>query len=148
MVLNSDELEVLDYLKGHKGKFVPVMEICRRAGGRNKFHDNPNWARTLMSRLIDAKFVEANERGHYRIVEQNKPKSLPRMNETPQFTGSMLVDEDYFPVVGSAPAPQSKFVVDENYFPPAEAADAQPERWSSDIVKKTGRKTGGHRSGK
>ena len=88
MVLSSDELEILDYLKSWQGNFVSLMEICRSAGNRQKFKETPNWANPLMSRLIEANMVEMNERGHYRYVGEPE-------RAAPETAG--VVGEDYFP---------------------------------------------------
>lgn len=88
MVLSSDELEILDYLKSSKGNFVSLVEVCRCAGNRQKFKETPNWANPLMSRLIEANMVEINDRGHYRYIGE------------PEDTASAaagVVGEDYFP---------------------------------------------------
>ncbi|HZQ47774.1 MAG TPA: hypothetical protein VFC07_12220 [Verrucomicrobiae bacterium] len=113
MILSSDELEILGYIKSWNGKFVSLMDISRSAGGRQRFKETPNWARPLMSRLVDTKLVEVNERGHYRAlnVEEEKPA---------------VVGDDYFP------APQE---------PPPAAATPSPipefrkrERWISPTI--------------
>ena len=53
MILSSDELEVLGYLKSWKGSYVSMVEICRCAGGRHKFKESPHWAKSLMTRLVE-----------------------------------------------------------------------------------------------
>jgi hypothetical protein len=109
MILSSEELQILDYLKGYQGKFVTIMEISRRAAGRRKYEESPDWAKGLMTRLIDVELVEVNERGRYRA----KPDESAVAQEAKANTGSMkrgrVVDENYFP-----PPPPAE---DENYFP-------------------------------
>lgn len=100
MILSSDELEILEYLKSWNGKYVNMVEICRCAGGRRRFKDEPNWARPLMGRLVDAKMVEVNERGHYRIVDE-ADTTEDEVAEEPVATAkpmtAMIVGDDYFP---------------------------------------------------
>ena len=67
MILSSDELAILDYLKSWNGKSISLVQICRSAASRKKFKDSPTWASGLMPRLVEAKLVGMNERGHYRI---------------------------------------------------------------------------------
>ncbi len=113
MVLSSDELEILSYLKSWNGKFVTMIEICRSASGRQKFKESPHWAKPLMSRLVDLKLAEVNERGHYRVVEEEAQGAV--------------VGDDYFPAPSepedSAPPPPM--------LPPPKPAAPRRKRWIS-----------------
>ncbi|MDB6121579.1 MAG: hypothetical protein JWQ71_572 [Pedosphaera sp.] len=126
MVLSSDELEILHYLKGYKGTFVPAVEICRRAGGRRRYESAPNWAGALMSRLVDAKFVEVNERGHYRFVRDTQP---------------VLLDDNYFPTEESAP------LENEDYIAVQDESGEKTNLWISphiaEILRKAGKSVSG-----
>src|SRR5277367_2457936 len=89
MHLSSDELEILEYLKSWKGTSVSMIEICRCAGGRQRFRENPHWAKGLMSRLVDEQLVEVNERGHYCVVgeaenqgTEKNPADAPTLQPT------------------------------------------------------------------
>jgi hypothetical protein len=140
MILSSDELEVLDYLKSWNGKFVTMVEICRCAGGRKKFREDAHWAKCLMSRLVDARMVEVNERGHYRVVS-DEPVAKK------QVVG--VLGDDYFP------KPRAQGLVGEDYFPAASNAESETEtepagdRWISpqmaQILKQAGKKLDGHK---
>jgi hypothetical protein len=128
MILSSDELEILEYLKSWKGKSVSMVEICRCAGGRRKFTETPHWAKGLMSRLVDEKLIEVNERGHYSsIIEAAKDS----------------VDENYFPPVEAKPG--SEGIVGDDYFPPREP-ESETQYWVSPaiaaILKSSGKKFG------
>jgi hypothetical protein len=125
---SSDELEILEYLKSWDGKFLSLVDISRNASGRQKFRDTPNWANGLMGRLIDAKLVEANERGHYRYIGETKPPQ-PKARLTP------------------APQPQSNKtanIVGDDYFPATEPAEPPAPRWVSPqieaLLKQSGKK--------
>lgn len=85
MILSSDELEILGYLKSWNGKYLSLMDISRSAGGRQRFKETPHWARPLMTRLVDSKLAEVNERGHYRAVIEEGATAT-------------VVGDDYFPV--------------------------------------------------
>lgn len=91
MVLSADELEILTYLKSWNGEYVNSIEICRSAGSRQKFKENPGWANSLMSRLVDLALVEVNERGHYRIAPEPGKDAI-------------VIGDDYFPA-SSLPEP-------------------------------------------
>src|SRR5690242_17205033 len=98
MILSSDELDILHYLRGWNGKFITLMEISRRAGGRRRYEESPNWPNGLMTRLVEAALIEVNERGHYRLLE-NEDYFPPGTAIAPvtEATEAMIVDEDYFP---------------------------------------------------
>jgi hypothetical protein len=134
MILSSDELEVLEYLKSWKGEFVSMVEICRCAGGRRRFKEEPHWAKRLMSRLVDAEMVEVNERGHYR----RKPEDVEA--KTSENPGAA---EDYF-----APK-ENPLIVGDDYFPPPERPAPKTRRWISpeieSILNKAGKKPSKHR---
>ncbi len=128
---SSDELEILAYLKSWEGKFLSLVDIARNASGRQKFRDTPNWANGLMNRLIEAKLVEANDRGHYRYVgETNAPapskvKTKPGLPAKPQTSNTATI-------------------VGDNYFPATEPPDAPTPRWVSPqieaLLKQSGKK--------
>jgi hypothetical protein len=112
---SSDELEILAYLKSWDGKFLSLVDIARNASGRQKYRETPNWANGLMGRLIDAKLVEANERGHYRYVGETKPaQPKPKATLPPQPQTS-----------------KTATIVGDNYFPATEPPDPPTPRWVS-----------------
>ena len=106
MLFNSDELEILEYLKSWKGSYISLVEICRSAGGRQRFKETPNWANPFMSRLMEEKLVEGNDRGHFRYVEPAAPPET------------------------ATPAPQNvAAIVGDDYFPDASGDDEEQQRW-------------------
>jgi hypothetical protein len=122
---SSDELEILAYLKSWDGKFLSLVDIARNASGRQKFRETPNWANGLMGRLIEAKLVEANERGHYRYVGEIKaPAPKAKLAPPPQPQTS-----------------KTATIVGDNYFP---ATDPPTPRWVSPqieaLLKQSGKK--------
>lgn len=131
MILSSDELQVLEYLKSYKGSYVSMVEICRSAAGRQKFKESPNWATSLMSRLVDEHLAVVNERGHYAY-------KMEAENTTP-------IVEDYFTGGGTSHNAQ---IVGDDYFSPLETMPSvkPKQRWVSPqiatILKKAGRKPG------
>ena len=133
MILSSDELEIIAYLKSWNGKYVTMIEICRCAGGRQKFRETPHWAKNLMSRLVEAGAVAVNERGHYRWIDTAAP-SKPATA---------------FPLKSRLPAPaKTGVIVGDDYFPAAsEPSEAESSRWVSpqiaEILKNSGKKFNG-----
>ena len=103
MMLSAEALDIVSYLKTAQGTFVSLAEVSRRAGGRQRFQDTPDWAKNLMSTLVDAGMIEVNARGHYRVPPARQPQSPARAavqtsvspSNTPRGT---VVGDDYFPV--------------------------------------------------
>ncbi|HZV33779.1 MAG TPA: hypothetical protein VFB72_04315, partial [Verrucomicrobiae bacterium] len=94
----------------------------RRAGGRRKFKESPNWAIGLMGRLVDANLIQVNERGHYRFLNGTES---PEEGNSPFIIEQQIIEEDYFP---SHHGPK---VIGENYFPSSGTPDSPEDetRW-------------------
>ena len=43
--MDSEEREIFDFLKTWGSDFVSYKEIARRAGGKKKYYENPDWAK-------------------------------------------------------------------------------------------------------
>jgi hypothetical protein len=116
MILSAEALEIINYLKTDPGRFVSLLEISRRAGGRRRFEQSRGWARNLMSPLIDAGLIEVNARGHYRATGSAQPHAALKASDaptrrTPSKRQAKVVGEDYFP---TNTGPQ---IVAGDYFP-------------------------------
>lgn len=116
MILSAEALEIIAYLKTAPNKFVSILEISRRAGGKKRFEESPNWARDLMAPLIDAGLLEMNSRGHYRCPVNPEAAAKSQLEAVPASytnwsTGARIVDGDYFPA-GEQPR-----IVAGDYFP-------------------------------
>ena len=102
MILSAEALEIIAYLKTAPNKFVSLLEISRRAGGRRRFEESPNWARNLMSSLVENGFLEVNARGHYRCkgpsAPEPKPQApAPKASSLARKFKAKIVGDDYFP---------------------------------------------------
>ena len=65
--MDSEEHEIFQFLKTWGGDFVSYKEIARRAGGRKKYHQNPEWARPLLMRMKERNVLEGDAMGRFRI---------------------------------------------------------------------------------
>jgi len=100
MVLSAEALDIITYLKTAHGKFVSILEISKRAGGRRRFEESPNWAKNLMSPLLDAGLIEVNARGHYRVpgTPDDQPEAPAKpASPAPRKPKAEIVGDDYFP---------------------------------------------------
>ena len=73
--MDADEREIYQFLKSWGTEFVHTREICRRAGGKRRFHENPEWAKPVLLRMTDRGILESNATGHFRL------KPIPRKNK-------------------------------------------------------------------
>src|SRR5262245_51230659 len=70
--MDADEREICIYLKSWTGVFVSAREIARRAGGRRRFRDDPNWALPVLARLVEKGVIEDDAGGHFRLIPREK----------------------------------------------------------------------------
>ena len=70
--MDADEREICHYLKGWPGQFVSVAEINRRAGGKRRGRQEPNWAVPVLTRLVEKGILESDSTGHYRLIARQK----------------------------------------------------------------------------
>jgi hypothetical protein len=73
--MDADEREIYQFLKSWGGEFVGATEIARRAGGKRKFHEDPDWAKTILMRMQERGVLEHDSGGRYRV------KPLPKKNK-------------------------------------------------------------------
>ena len=65
--MEADEQKVEAYLKSLPGQFISGREIARRAGGKDRFRENPDWARPVLRQLMEKHVIETDCMGHYRL---------------------------------------------------------------------------------
>lgn len=71
-VMDADEREIYQFLKSWGGQFVAAREICRRAGSKQRFQEEPEWAKPTLLRMAGRGILESDSTGHFRI------KRLPK----------------------------------------------------------------------
>lgn len=76
--MDSDEHEIFQFLKSWGNEFIAPREICRRAGGKRRFHEDPEWAKPVLIRMAERGILESNSTGHYRIKPIKKKKEHTR----------------------------------------------------------------------
>jgi len=70
--MDGDEREIFYFLKSRGDEFVNAKEIARRAGGKKRFFDDPEWARLILVRMTERGILEADSLGRYRIKPVGK----------------------------------------------------------------------------
>jgi hypothetical protein len=70
--MDADEREIFRFLKSWGNQFVAAQEICRRAGGRRRFQEEPEWAKPTLLRMAGRGILESDATGHFRIKPVSK----------------------------------------------------------------------------
>ena len=98
---------IMDYLKPMGRQYASPKEVCRRAGGKQKFIEDPYWAKPLLKKLEKKGMIESNSSGHYRLKgePEDEKKKIPlsphiqsilaRSGKDFSETIVLEVDEDY-----------------------------------------------------
>jgi hypothetical protein len=76
--MDAEEREICDFLKSWPDQFVSHREICRRAGGKWRFRENPNWAMPVLSRMVERGILESDAGGHFRLMPEKKDDKKKR----------------------------------------------------------------------
>jgi hypothetical protein len=89
--MDAEEKDVCRYLKSFPGQFVSGREISRRAGGKWKFRQEPEWAGPILIRLVEKGIIESDSTGHFRFTpkdKEKKPKFIsPQMKQILKASG-------------------------------------------------------------
>ncbi|MFN3409113.1 MAG: hypothetical protein ACK45B_08985 [Limisphaerales bacterium] len=72
--MDADERAICDYLKSWPKQFVAAREIARRAGGKRRFREEPQWAYPVIARLLEDGIIETDGLGHYRLCRRDEQK--------------------------------------------------------------------------
>lgn len=75
--MDADERDICIYLKSWSKQFVGMREISRRAGGKRRFRNDPEWAVPVVNRLVERSILESDSGGHYRIKSPAAKKEHP-----------------------------------------------------------------------
>lgn len=105
-MLSPDEQDILTFLKPLGRQFATPREVCRRACGKQRFNEDPSWAKPILKKLEHKGFLETNANGHYRLKpEDDLKKKVPMAphiqrilaQSSKDFSASTIinVDEDY-----------------------------------------------------
>ena len=106
-MFSQEETFIIDYLKPLGKHFASSKEVCRRAGGKQRFIDDPYWAKPLLKKLEKKGMLESNPSGHFRIkgdpdeekkqvpVSPHIQSILARSGKDFSETIVLEVDEDY-----------------------------------------------------
>jgi len=107
--MDADERDIFQYLKTWGESFSSAMEICRRAGSKRRFHEDPSWAKPVLVRMAERGILESDVAGRYRIKpvprEKHKQWIAPEIAKIleeggeppPEIKGDFeLAEDDYY----------------------------------------------------
>ncbi len=72
--MDTDERDIFQFLKTWGSDFTNPKEVCRRAGSKKRFYEDPDWARPVMMRMADRGILETDIQGRFRIKPVVKKK--------------------------------------------------------------------------
>lgn len=72
--MDASEREIFQFLKTWGSEYVNVKEIARRAGGKRKYHEDPEWAKPVLMRMTERGILESDIAGRYRLKPVSKHK--------------------------------------------------------------------------
>jgi hypothetical protein len=82
--MDTDEREICTYLKSYVGQWVSAREIARRAAGKHRYRDDPNWAAQPLARLMEKSMLESDTTGHYRLKPKEKDEKKAKRWISPE----------------------------------------------------------------
>src|SRR5258707_5917427 len=76
--MDADEQDICNYLKAWPKQYISAREICRRAGGKRRFREDPFWANQPLLRLVEKNILENDAAGYYRLKPEEKQTRTKR----------------------------------------------------------------------
>jgi hypothetical protein len=112
--VTSDERDIFQFLKTWGPVFTGANEICRRAAGKKKFYDDPHWAKSILTNMVERGILEKDNSGRFRI------KPVPRKKHGEKWVApeiAKLLEEKGIKANAEAPAEEGEHEIaeDEHY---------------------------------
>ncbi len=76
--MNADERDIFQFLKTWGVKFVGAAEIARRAGSKQRYYKEPDWAKPVLLQMAERGILESDAHGRYRIKPVSHKDKLKR----------------------------------------------------------------------
>jgi hypothetical protein len=70
--MSADESEIFHYLKTWGSEFTSAKEVSRRAGTKQRYHEDPDWAKPLLMAMVERGVLESDSMGRFRIKPERK----------------------------------------------------------------------------
>jgi hypothetical protein len=72
--MDTDERDIFQFLKTWGGDFTNPKEVCRRAGSKKRFYEDPDWARPILMRMAERGILESDIQGRFRVKPAPRKK--------------------------------------------------------------------------
>jgi len=95
--MDSDERAIYYYLKSLRPKFAPVRDISRRVGNKRRFRYNPDWANSVLVRMVERNILETVTDGSYRLKPMPRQDTQGKCWATPEFAELLKASGKSFP---------------------------------------------------
>jgi hypothetical protein len=77
--MDSDERDIFQFLKTWGTDFTNAKEVARRASSKKKFHEDPEWAKSILMRMVERGILQSDAQGRFRI------KPVPKKRQGKQW---------------------------------------------------------------
>jgi len=76
--MGTDEMSIYEFLRATPNDYALEREIARRASGKKRFREDPNWTRAILFRMVRDEILETDGCGQYRLKLREKDNSKPQ----------------------------------------------------------------------
>ncbi len=80
--MDADERDIFQFLKSWGSNYLAAREICRRAGGSQRFNEEPEWAKPILLRMEGAR--HSGIRCHRTIPHQARSEGQRHRRDKPR----------------------------------------------------------------
>jgi hypothetical protein len=91
--MDFNERDIYEYLKTWGKEFVGAREICRRAGTKQRYIDDSDWALPYLGLMVERGILERDPAGRYRVKHKKEKKRDERWI-APQIAEILKQSED------------------------------------------------------
>jgi hypothetical protein len=76
-MMDTDEIQIFEFLKKFPNRPMSVRELSRRVGGKKRLTEDPDWIRPVLRRMLMEEIIEADGYGQYQLKMRGQPPSQP-----------------------------------------------------------------------
>lgn len=106
--MDSEEREIFFYLRQQREKFVSAIAIGRHAGGKHKFREAPNWAKSVLLRMLERGILETDVASGYRLRPIPEPPTAKQWI-SPQIANILKRSGKNFQGLGENPGDEEAY---------------------------------------
>jgi hypothetical protein len=100
--MDADERAVYYYVKSRRSQCVSHRDIGRHVGSKRKFRYNPEWAKSVLQRMIERGILETNAEGSYRLKPMPRKETNGKRWASPQIAEILQASGKEFGILTTA----------------------------------------------